>query len=105
GLVAVVVYPEAQIQAVGVDAEVTKDVPEGEGVFAAGDGDQHPLSGPDHPEVVDRPPYLLSTVVEEAVAAEAGIVATNVDHRRRPAPPALHVHPPDTTGRISTSSS
>ena len=61
--------------------------------------------GGHHVEVLDRPPHLLAAVPEEAVGAEARVVARHVDDRRLAAPPALHAAPPDMTGRISTTSS
>ena len=81
-LVGVLADAEPEVQAVGLVAERAEQVPERERVLAARHRDQHPLAGLDHLEVVDRPPHLLPAVVQEAVAAERGVVAADVDDRR-----------------------
>ena len=46
-----------------------------ERVLAARHRDEHPLARLDHVVVLDRPPDLLAAVAEEAVGAEARVVA------------------------------
>src|SRR5690606_14289086 len=105
GPLAVVADPEADVEAVDLVAEGGEDLPEGERVLAARDGDQDALAGAEHGEVVDGPAHLLPAVVDEVGRAEVGVVAPDADDRRPAAHPALHDAPPEITGRISTSSS
>ena len=50
---------------------------------------------------VDGAPDLFLAVVQEVITAERGVVTAHVDHRRLAAHAALHVAPPEMTGRIS----
>src|SRR5829696_7570528 len=104
GRVGVVADAEPDVETVGFVVELAQQVPQSERVLTARHRDEHALSRFDHVEVGDGPPHLLTAVMQEAVAAERGIVAAHVDHRRFPTPAALHEAPPDTTGRISTTS-
>src|SRR5207237_5483315 len=104
-VVAVLAEAEAEVEPVDVVAEVAQDVPQGQRVLAPGHGNEDAVARLDHPVVLDRSPNLLAAVMEEASTTEAGVVAADVDHRRGAAPAALHAAPPETTGRISTSSS
>ena len=70
--------------------EAGQEVPERQRVLPAGDRDQDALARLEHPVRVDRPPHLLLAVVQEVVAAERGVVAADVDHRRSLAHAALH---------------
>src|SRR5206468_6521365 len=105
GVVAVLADAQTEIEAVDVVAEVAQDVPEGERVLPSRHRHQYPIARLDHVEVVEGLAHLLPAVVQEAVPAEPGIVAADVDDRRRPATSTLHAGPPETTGRIWTWSS
>ncbi len=82
--------------------EIEEQVPQGQGVLAPGHGHQDPLAGRDHVVLVDGPFDLLAAVVEETVGAEAGVVPAHLDDGGLAADPALHVAPPEMTGRTST---
>ena len=105
GLVGVLADAEPEVEAVGVVAELAQELPEAERVLAARHRDEDALARCDHVEVLDRAADLLTAVAEEAVGAEARVVPADVDHRGLAAAPALHAAPPETTGRISTTSS
>ena len=61
-LVAVVADAEPDVEPVGVVAEVEEDVPHRQRVLAAGHGDEHPVAGGEHLELVDG---LLRLVAAE----------------------------------------
>src|SRR5262249_34138212 len=99
-LVGVFADPEPEIEAVGFVSEVAEELPQTERVLAAGDRNEHALTGADHVELLHCPTHLLAAVANEAVAAIAGVVPPDVDHRRGAAPSALHR---GLTGRRPTS--
>ena len=102
GVVAVVADAEPEVEAVGLVAELEEDVPHRERVLAAGHGDERPLVGLQHVEVLDGPGHLVAAQPQEVLGAEVGVVAPDVDDRRLLAHGALHAAPPEMTGRIST---
>src|SRR4029453_1546574 len=68
-------------------------------------GDQHPVGVAEHPVLGDGPGDLLADVVEEAVAAEGGVVAPHLHDRGATAALAAHRHdhaPPEMAKRTST---
>ncbi len=98
-LVAVVADPEAEVQPVGSVAELDQDVPDGERVLAAADGDEHPVVGRQHVVIGDRLLDLAPAQLQEVLATEVGVVPWKIDDRRLPAHPALgrdgrHFSPP-----------
>src|SRR5438552_1325287 len=95
---------ETEVQPIGLVPERAKEIPRRERILPARDRDEHPLSGGEHVVLVDRFANLLAAMVQEAIAAERRVVAADVDHGRLAAPPAFHRAPPETTGRISTTS-
>jgi hypothetical protein len=90
GCVGVIADAEAEIEAVGLVAEVHEQFPGAERVLPTRHGHQHPVTGRDHVEGVDGSPDLLLAVVDEAVGAEGGIVAPHIDERRGFAATTLH---------------
>src|SRR4029453_12657840 len=96
---------QAQVEAVGLVAELQQQVPEGQGVLAPGHGHQHPVGVAEHPVLADRPGDLLADVGEEAVPAEGGVVAAHLHDRLAAAALAAHGHgyvPPLIANRTST---
>src|SRR6266536_3539062 len=96
--------PEPQVQPVRAVAEVDEEVPQRERVLPARHGHDDALAGTDHVVILDGAADLLGAVLHEVVTAERGVVPADIEHRRRPADAALHVAPPEVTGRISTTS-
>src|SRR4029078_13449292 len=73
-------------------------------VLAAGHCHEGTLVAAEHRVVVDGLLGLVPAQAEEVLGAEVGVVAPDVDDGRLAAHPALHVAPPEMTGRISTTS-
>jgi hypothetical protein len=96
---------EVEVEAGGVIALVDEDVPERERVLAAGHGDQHALLAREHAVAPDRLAHLVPEELDEVVGTERGVVPAQLDGGRAAAFPALHVRPPDITGRSSMLSS
>ena len=87
-----------------------EDVPDGEGVLAAADGDEYAIVGSEHVVVLDRLLDLSTAQLLEVLGTEVRVVPRQIDHRRLTAHPALaadgsHRSPPEITGRTSTTSS
>src|SRR5690606_2412456 len=86
----VVADRQVDVECVGPVAEAQQHFPQDQAVLAAGDRDEDPLVGLEHLELPDRPLHLVPEEFEKMVAAEAGIVAAQVDHGPTPALHALH---------------
>src|SRR5205085_3910022 len=99
---------EIQVQTRRGVALVDEDVPEGEGILAARDRDQHGLVVMEHAVLVDGLADLLAEELQEVGRAECRVVPPQLDGGGPTTLATLHAStpaPPDITGRISSSSS
>ena len=105
GDVAVLPDPEPDVETVGGESELHKEIPDSQRVLAARDGDEHTILRVDHFPIVNRLGDLSAALLEEVLGAVVGVLATDINHRWTPAGDALHVSPPEITGRTSITSS
>src|SRR5688500_3713881 len=111
-LVAVVTDAEAEIQPVGLVAEVDQEIPQPQRVLATRHGDEYSVAALEQCELLDRLCHLIAAQFEEVLGTELGVVPSDVDDRRLAAHGALHcahpetarpeTAPPEITGRTST---
>src|SRR5512141_1462605 len=102
--VGVSVDPEVDVEPLRLVSLVHQDVPEDQAVLAARHADEDTVLRGEEPELADPLRHLASEKDEEAVGAEGGVMARQVDRGLGPpATLAFHrwVQPPETTEMTS----
>src|SRR5439155_25318931 len=95
---------KTQVHAGNPVPHLEKRVPQPQGVLPARDAHADAVIGSEHVMGLDGPFDLFVNVVDEALRAERRVVPADLHGGRTAASPALHLLPPETTGRTSISS-